>query len=46
MLANLTFALKILSFSCKNAQTSHNELHSLCEVLDIICLQETWFAKK
>ena len=45
MLANLTFALKISSFTCKNVQTSHDELHNLCEVLDIICLQGTWFAK-
>ena len=26
-------------------QTSHGELHSLCEEHDIVCLQETWLAK-
>ena len=40
----LTFALKICYFNCKNLQTSHDEVNSLCEENDIVCLQETWLA--
>ena len=37
--------MKISSFNCKNLQTSHDELHSLREENDVVCLQETWLAK-
>ena len=41
----LTFALKMASFNCENLQTSHDEVNSLCEENDIVCLQKSWLAK-
>ena len=34
--------LKVCSYNCKNVKTSIDEIHELCEVSDIIFLQETW----
>ena len=34
--------LRISSFNCKNVKTSVNEIQYLCDLCDVLLLQETW----
>lgn len=42
MCVNPTYNFKLVSFNCKSIKRSFDDVRGLCEVYDLLALQETW----